>query len=553
MLVHLLMRKTLLIGGIAVIILIAGALFYFKFRKLDDFQPQIKAKLQKVVHDASDGLYKLEVEKINADVVNSRIILSNLHITYDSLVYNRMKEAKKAPADVFDIRLNSLAIDGLTPADLIKKRDIRLNILLLENPSVHVYHHHLDYERPKKGTNVSALIEKEIGSFGLNDLSLRDVDFVYHNQGSKVQTTLSKLNVSLKDILINQDTERDTSRFLYAKDATIDLKNFTHKTADSLYTFILDSITVFAARSELKVQSLKVQPRISKANYAKVMKARQDRYDVQVNNLKLEDVAWWTLLAGDGFYAGKATISGAALEVYSDRTIPLGKSKKVRYPHQQLFASDMAIGIKDIKVRNLDVTFMERNPETMQRGEITFNNTSASISNVTNIPSWVARNGMMKIDADTRFMNEGRLKAGFRFNLKQQKEGVFSVYADLGPMSGLTLNRATKPLAAVEIRTARISRLRVDINGNYKDSRGKILLTYQDLKVDVLKKANDGTLKKRGLITFIANNFKINESNPKKGEKAQAVDAYYQRPPQKSFFTLIWKTILEGVKESAGM
>lgn len=547
------MRKKLLIAGIAITILIAGALLYFKFRKLDDFEPQIKAKLQKVVHDASGGLYRLEVEKINADVVNSRIILSKVRISYDSVVYKRMREAKDAPADVFDITLSSLAIDGLTPADLIKKRDIRLNILMMEQPSVHVYHHKLDYERPKKKTNVSALIEKEIGSFGLNDLTLKDVDFVYHNKGSKIQTTLSNLNVNLKDILINGETETDTSRFLYAKDATIGLKNFTHKTADSLYTYIFDSITVFAARSELNVQSLKVEPRISKANYAKVMKARQDRYDISMKNVVLEDVAWWTLLAGDGIYAGNATISGGNLEVYSDRTIPLGKSKKVRYPHQQLFQSDMAIGIRNISAKNLDVTFIERSPETMQRGEITFNNTSASISNVTNIPSSVARNGMMNIDADTRFMNEGRLKAGFRFNLKRQKEGVFSVYADLGPMSGLTLNRAIKPLAAVEIKSAQISRLRVDINGDYRDSRGKVLLTYQDLKVDVLKKADDGTLKKRGLITFIANNFKINERNPKKDEKALAVDAYYQRPPDKSFFTLIWKTILEGVKESAGM
>lgn len=547
------MRKNILVAVIAIIVLITGALFYFKFRKLDDFEPLIKAKLQKVVHEASGGLYKLDVEKINADVVNSRIILSRVRISYDSVIYKQMREARQAPADVFDINLNSLAIDGITPADLIKKRDIRLNILMIEQPSVHVYHHQLDYERPKNPTSVSSLIEKEIGSFALNVLTLKDVDFVYHNGGSKIQTSLKKLNVSLKDILINQQTEQDTFRFLYAKDATMSLKNFTHKTADSLYTFILDSITVFAARNELRVQSVKVLPRISKANYAKVMKARQDRYDIHVKDVVMKDIAWWTLLAGDGFYAGNASINGGNLEVYSDRTIPLGKSKKVRYPHQQLFESEMAIGIKDIRVKDLDVTFMERNPETMQRGEIIFANTSASISNVTNIPAWVARNGMLKIDANTRFMNEGRLKAGFRFNLERQKEGVFSVYADLGPMSGLTLNRATKPLAAVEIKKAQISKLRVDINGNYKDARGKVLLTYHDLKVDVLKKANDGTLKKRGLITFIANNFKINEQNPKKDEKAQAIDAYYQRPPDKSFFTLIWKTILAGVKESAGM
>jgi len=547
------MRKKILIAGAAIIVLVVGALFYFKFRKLDDFEPQIKAKLQKIVHDASGGLYYLRVAKVNADVVNSRIILSQVQIGYDSVVYNQMRANKQAPADVFTIRLQSLALDGLSPADLISKRDIRLNILLLEKPAVHVYHHRLDYERPKKGQSVSSLVEKELGSFGLNVLDLKDVDFVYHSEGSKVQTVLSNLNVSLKDILINGESEADTTRFLFAKDATIQLKNFRHKTADSLYTLKLDSITVLAARNELRIKSASLQPRISKENYAKVMKARQDRYDIDVRDVVLEDVRWWTLFGQDGVYAGLATIKGGNLEVYSDRTIPLGKSKKVRYPHQQLFQSDMAIGIREIKVKNMDVTFMERSPETMQRGKITFNNTSATISNVTNIPSRVAKNGMLRIDADTRFMNEGRLKAGFRFNLKRQKEGVFSVYADLGPMSGLTLNKATMPLAAVKVREAKVNRLRVDIDGDYHKANGKILLTYQDLKVDVLKKGKDGTLKKRGLITFIANNFKLHERNPKEGEKARALDAHYTRPAEKSFFTLIWKTILAGVKESVGM
>lgn len=543
----------MLIAGAAIVVLIAGILLYFKFRKLDDFEPQIKAKLQKIVHDASGGLYQLQVQKVNADVVNSRIILSGVQIGYDSVVYNQMRAGKTAPADVFTIDLQSLALDGVSPADLIRKRDIRLNILLIEKPSVHVYHHELDYEKPKKNRSVSELVEKELGSFGLNALNLRDVNFVYHNKGSGVQTSLSNLDLELKDILINRETEADTSRFLYAKDATIQLKSFRHRTADSLYTLMLDSITVLAARNELHVKSVKYQPRVSKANYAKVMKARQDRYDIDVKDVVLEDVRWWTLLGQDGIFTRRARIGGGSLEVYSDRTIPIGKGKKVRYPHQQLFQSDMAIGIEEIKVKSLDVTFMERNPETMQRGEINFINTSATISNVTNIPSWVSRNGMLKIDADTRFMNEGRLKAGFRFNLRRHKEGVFSVYADLGPMSGVTLNKATMPLAVVKIRQAQINRLRVDINGDYNSGRGKILLTYQDLKVDVLKKDDDGTLKKRGLITFIANNFKINERNPKKDEKASPVDAYYKRPPQKSFFTLIWKTILEGVKESVGM
>ncbi|WP_139125827.1 AsmA family protein [Arcticibacter eurypsychrophilus] len=547
------MKRYITFIGVALITMVFASLLYLKFRKLDDFEPQIKGKLQKLVHDASKGLYRLDIEKINADIVGSKVILSNVSLKYDSLVYVKLRVAKQAPADVFNIHLNSLALDGISPEDLIRKKDIHLNILLIEKPVVHVYHHQLDYERPKKETSVYDVVHKEIGSFALNSLDLKHVEFIYHHVASKVQTSFKDLNVSLKDILIDSNTQSDTSRFLYAKDATLSLKDFKHKTADSLYNFKLDSITILAAKNEVQIQSLRMEPRVNKANYPKVLKSRKDRFDILIQHVVLENINWWALLADEGMYIDHAFLSKGKIEVYSDRTIPSNKSKLGNYPHQQLFKSDLPIGVKKIDATNFDITFIERSPETMKTGQIDFVNTAATLTNVTNIPSWIKKDELLKIDATTRFMNEGKLKTSFRFNLKRQKEGVFTVFADMGPMSGLKLNKATIGLAAVEIKQANITHLTVDISANNVEGRGKILVTYSDLKVDVLKKDNNGKFKKRGLITFIANNFKIKRENPKKGKKAEPVDAYYKKPPEKSFFALIWKTIFAGVKESAGL
>lgn len=547
------MKRYITFIGVAFITVVIASLLYLKFRKLDDFEPQIKVKLQKLVHDASKGLYRLDVEKINADIVGSKVILSNVNLSYDSLVYEQLRASKQAPADVFKIHLNSLALDGITPEDLIRKKNVHLNILLIEKPLVQVYHHRLGYERPKKESSIYDVVHREVGSFALNSLDLQHVEFIYHNVASKVQTSFKDLIVSLKDILIDSKTQSDTSRFMYAKDATLSLKDFKHKTADSLYNFKLDSITILAAKNEVNIQRLRMEPRVSKANYPKVLKFRKDRYDILIQHLVLENINWWALLADEGIFMDHAFLSKGKFEVYSDRTMPGDKNKVVKYPHQQLFKSDLPIGIKKIDAANLDITFIERSPETMKTGQLDFVNTAANLTNVTNIPSWIKKDEIFRIDATTRFMNEGKLKTGFRFNLKRQKEGVFSVYSDLGPMSGLRLNKATIGLAAVEIKQADIGHLKVDMNGNYVDARGKILIIYSDLKVDVLKKDDKGGFKKRGLITFIANNFKIHQQNPEKGEKAVPVDAYYKRPPEKSFFALIWKTIFAGVKESAGM
>ncbi|EOR95381.1 hypothetical protein ADIARSV_1382 [Arcticibacter svalbardensis MN12-7] len=547
------MKRYITFIGVALITLVIASLLYLKFRKLDDFEPQIKGKLQKLVHDASKGLYRLDIEKINADIVGSKVIFSNVNIRYDSLVYVKLRAAKQAPADVFNIHLNSLALDGITPEDLIRKKDIHLNILLIEKPVVHVYHHQLDYERPKKETSVYDVVHKEIGSFALNSLDLKHVEFIYHHVASKVQTSFKDLNVSLKDILIDSKTQSDTTRFLYAKDATLSLKDFKHKTADSLYNFKLDSITILAAKNEVQIQSLRMEPRISKADYPKVLKSRKDRFDILIQHVVLENINWWALLADEGIYVDHAFLSKGKIEVYTDRTLPSNETKLGNYPHQQLFKTDLPIGIKKIDAADFDISYIERNPKTLKTGGLDFISTQATLTNITNIPSWIKKDEQFKIDATTRFMDEGKLKVGFRFNLRRQKEGIFSVSAEMGPMSGLKLNKATIGLAAVEIKQANFTHLKVDINGNNVEGKGKILVTYSDLKVDVLKKDDKGKFKKRGLITFIANNFKIKQQNPKKGEKAKAVNAYYKKPPEKSFFALIWKTIFAGVKESAGL
>ena len=60
----------------AVLIVIAvGAWIYLKYRKSDDFEPLIKAKLQKAVKDGSNGLYALETGKIEIDIVNSTVVV----------------------------------------------------------------------------------------------------------------------------------------------------------------------------------------------------------------------------------------------------------------------------------------------------------------------------------------------------------------------------------------------------------------------------------------------------------------------------------------------
>ncbi len=549
------MKKKSLIAFAILIVIALGSFLYLKYRKLDDFEGKIRQKLQQLVTQGSKGLYRLEVDKINVDVVNSRLVLSNLHIGYDSVVYSRLLASKRAPSDLFDIRLNSFAIDGISPADIISKKDIRLNIIYADHPVVNIYHHNeaVNVAAKDKGSFYQ-LIRHEVGSFGLKKLALKNLDFTYHKAGKKVQSSFRDLYVDLDDILIDSTTQYDTTRFFYARDAAISLKKFVYKTADSIYNFKLDSISIQAAKNRVSIKQLQLEPRGNKMHFRKMLKLRKDRYDITVNNIVLNDIDWWRFVTDDGLFIQDALVANGKIEIYSDKAIPPGNKIKLGdYPHQKLFKLDMPLYVRRIRMKNMDVTYSEFNITTMKEGHIIFRNTTATVANVTNIPQKIGLNAHLNIDAVTQFMDAGTLKAGFNFNLARQKEGIFSVYADLGRMDGRVLNKATIPLASVEVKEVQIQRLKVEISGNNYNARGKIFLTYNDLKINVLKKDDDGKMKKRGLMSFIANNFKINESYPDKGKKPETFNSFYQRPLKKSFFSLIWKTIFGGVKEAVGI
>ena len=122
----------LILGG-------AGLYWYLKSRNLQDFSGVIKDKLRDVVAKASDSLYILEYDKLDIDLVKSRITLMNLHLHADSSRYNYLIQQKKAPDDVIEIKLKSLIIDDITPSEIVVDKIIDLKALYIKEPEILIY------------------------------------------------------------------------------------------------------------------------------------------------------------------------------------------------------------------------------------------------------------------------------------------------------------------------------------------------------------------------------------------------------------------------------
>ncbi len=151
------------------------------------------------------------------------------------------------------------------------------------------------------------------------------------------------------------------------------------------------------------------------------------------------------------------------------------------------------------------------------------------------------------MNAHGRLMDKANINAAFIFDLNKSTKGNFVVDASLGPLDGKELNIAAMPLGMFEINDLKIKRLKAHIIGNNYSAHSSVLLIYDNLKITALKSDDSGKLKGRGILSFLANTFIVHKSNPRKNETAKPKAASSERDPQRSFFFLVWKSMLKGI------
>ena len=537
-----------------IIVLIIGAYFYLRVRKSTDFEPLIKAKLQQLVSDGSNGLYVLNMDKIEVDVLKSKVTVHNAQLLIDSARLKTLNAEGIAPVDVYKISLSDLVIDGLNVADLLDKKNIDLDVLNIKNPLVEIYHPVGKSDTVSKDTStLYSRIAKSLGHFQLKHLVVSNMNFTYHNVAHKERLTAFK-NISMKfsDIEIDSTTQFDTTRFLYAKDAKIYLSDYSFRTADSLYFVKADSLTLQAAQGILDVTNLAFEPRGNKAEFSKKLKTYQDRYTIHFAKASFKKIDWYHLFLSEGFTAKQAELDNGTMEIYANRNITSStKSKVGNYPHQMLMKLDFPVEVDTLNIKNFKFSYEELNPKTQKTGTIVFDKVAGVITNITNIKENIEANKMMQVKASSSLMGKGNFDAVFTFDLTKTKDGSFTVDANLGAMDGTALNPVCMPLGLFEINSLSIKKLKTHITGNSFNAHSSTFFVYDDLKITALK-ADDDTkqLKKRKFLSFIANTFIVNKSNTSAKETATPKQASYQRDPVKSFFSLIWKAILESIKDT---
>jgi hypothetical protein len=543
----------------AVLLTIFLLLFFGSWYLSNRLKPRLKQELKTLVYKSTQGLYQIEFSDVNANLISGNAFLKNVNIVPDTLVYRKLIAQKKAPNNLYYIKLKQVEIKSFHLLRVLLSRKIQIEVLLFDKPEVTLVNRHFSFndDRPPRPLRSPySYLSSMFKSLRVELVDFRNARLKYvNNNGAKPEVdSLNHLNVKLKDWLIDSLSAQDTSRIYLLKDIHLNFNNYRYATPDSMYFLNVSELDFTASTRILNVKKFELMPRHSEANFARVNGYARDRFHIQLNKISLGGINLPLALQQRVFKARLMRVSDGQVAVFNNNSYPSRISDKTgKFPHQLLQKMDQKLNIDQIQLKNIAVSYAEFDRDSKQKGKITFMRTSGFINNVTNITALKKINPMMQANLQSDFMGQGKLRVKFNFYLNSAV-GAFDYKGSVQNLEGKKLNQITNPLGMVHVKRGMINRFDFDIKATQSSANGKIEFRYDNLSVALLRKqAGKDKLVKRGLLSVLANALLINTDNPTSSGKFTIAKVYYKRVPTASFFSFMWRTLFQGIKFSVGI
>ncbi|WP_184549472.1 hypothetical protein [Mucilaginibacter sp. FT3.2] len=538
------------LAALAVVIL-AVVLFLNSF-----LAGRLSGKLKEAVLKGTDSLYHINFGKANLNIFSGSAVLYDISFTPDTAVYHRMRQSSHDPHSLVELKVKRLEVSGVHPLAIWLHKRVEVGLIQLNNPEVYLSKYD-DTPHAKKTQGNRTLYQKLSKSFKLihvDNIRLSDITFTYRDKsGSKPSVSvLKEMDVRATDLRIDSASQTDTSRTLYCRNIVTQLKHYTGKAANGLYTYKVAAVKLSTQTSRLDIMGLDVQPLAVKEYLAK---SRTDRFALHLEAVTFHHFDYRSYRRRQSINVRRISLNNGAFNIFSNPNGPLQTTDRlVTFPNWAIRQLKMGLQVDTLDIKKLDVNYSEFKTEGSRKtGTVRFNAITGRFLNLTNNKMLLQKKPLCTVNLSTLFMGKDRLNLIFGFNLADAAYS-YMYKGHLGAMDMQDANPAVMPLGLVKVTSGTVNSLDFDIRGNQHISTGKVTFLYHNLKVEVLKRDDEKGYAKKGLISLLANAIILKSDNPDNGKTiARVADVAFIRPKNYPFFQTIWSALLNGLKACAGV
>lgn len=519
-----------------------------------DFKSLFIAKIQQMVYDGSKRLYHVTIQDMETDLVESRVYLKNVKLNYDNKVLDSLHKLQQAPDDVIKASFATLQINGINLDDVLTRNTIDFKDVLVTAPDIDVYHNRRSYNLQQRKDTISMYdrIMKNMDRISIGKVWIQKGNFTSHNLKQNKRSQFKDVDLQLHNILLDSTTEFAKDRFLFSKNASLTLQNYTTKLKDDLYNVKIGKLVFTAPQNELQLSEVAFASPYNREQFSKKVNKQQEQYKLNIPSVTFDNINLWNFIQDEIFIANEMNVRDARLTVFLDRSMPPPDSKMGNFLQQMIMKLPMDIHVSKTMIQNMDLVYEEYNPVSQQTGKLHLDKVNLDIRDITNNAQRIREKKNTIVNARASF--EGiPVTAKFVFDLVKHKEGKFSANIQTGSFDGARLNGLAVPLGLVKIERGTVNELNMQMQGNNLQASGQFSMLYDDLKLSMYEKERgEKGLDKKGLISIIANAFVLKSDNPSRNNEPRKPPVSFQRIPEAGFFNLVWKTMLNGILKTVG-
>lgn len=525
----------------------------------NNWKPIIESKLKELVYNSSDSLYTIQYSDLNINVSFGNISIDSLELIPNAAVYQKLVLAKKAPNNQYHIKLDALRIKHFSVIDVFFNRKLSVSNIVLHDPSIHLIHEYHAYNdtvssKPKEPfyNHIKHLFE----SITVGSLNIDSANFRYTTVLGKRSSdmALEKVRIKITDILVDSMSMNDSSRLFYSKMIDVKVPGFSYNLPNGFYKIAFGNLHINTKDKYLEIDDFSFKPRMSKANFFKRKKLNVAMSDVKLKKIRLNELDILSLINKQEIVGQSVEINNGLASFSQNLNYPRSTASRIgQAPFQQLMKVKNKIHFNTVRVNNVLVSYDELSAKYNKDGVITFNQTSGTLTNVTNDRTLLRKNKYMRADFTTQVMNVGKLHVKFGFDMLSNN-GSYTYSGVLSPMKATAFNKILVPLVNVEIASGNIKGISFDMQATDYKNWGIFKFDYDSLKVNILGVPKEGKkIKSQKALSFIVNQVLINQSNPDVKGVYHVGLVEYTRVPTFPFFKTMWQSLLQGIVQCAGI
>ena len=535
--------RTLLISVLVLLLIGGGAALWLK----GNYKRIIQEKLPGISAKVTDTMYHIKARDVSIELGKRQIVITDFELEPNLEHIEKLKRDYNLPPVILSIKIPKLTIDGIVWARLLKSSVLECGHITALNPVIRVSKITAGPEqrdkKPRKPSKLEAILAGQV--------ALINPEISYTDSTAKERSVIAAKGggITLTGFKFELDKNNDSTRLLYSERTVVRFASFAIDDRAAVYKISTAGIEYDNASNHIGIAGLLIKPTISKEEFYRRTGFQKEIYDVSLPAISLEGFDWKKLLYGGAIVAQSGTLSKASINIYMDRAPPPNPySKNGKFPHQLLMKLRLPVDIPLLNLRDGRFAYTERNQKTMEAGTVSMYSINGAVRNITNMPAVIRKDPVCSIHMAGIFKGSP-IDATFRFVLGS-KAGAFSVEGVLGAMDGVKLNDIIRPMALAELRSLQLNKVTFRIEGSEAGAKGSITMLYEDLKANLLK-PDDGGFNKKDVTSFFANHVLTFDANPMPGKDVRTAHPQVERDAHKSFFNLVWKTIFNGVLETA--